>query len=87
MQILLPREQQLTFDNGGVDFPGIVDGRRVPCKILCKALDNHFKAETEGMLRSFLKRRSEIVAKARELIERQKSTRWPLLIDTFEGLS
>ena len=88
MQILFPREQQLTFDNGGVDFPAIVDGRRVPCKISGKALDNHFKAETEGMLRSFLKHRSEIEAKARELIEQQKFQRdGSLLIDTFEGLS
>ena len=88
MQILFPREQQLTFDNDGVDFPAIVDGRRVPCKILCEALANHFKAEREGMLRSFLKHRSEIEAKARELIEQQKFRRnGSLLIDTFEGLS
>ena len=72
MQISFPREQQLTFDNGGVDFPAIVDGRRVPCKVSREALDDHFKAETEGTLHAFLKHRSEIEAKARELIQQQK---------------
>jgi hypothetical protein len=73
MQILFPRDQQLTFDNSGVDFPAIVDGRQVPCKISREALDNHFKAEIEGALHAFLKHRSAIEAKARELIEQQKT--------------
>lgn len=85
MQILFPRVQQLTFDNAGVEFPAIVDGRRVPCKISREALDDHFKAETEGPLHAFLKHRSEIEAKARELIEQQKSRPdGSILINTFD---
>ena len=55
-----------------VSTPGNVDGRRVPCRILRKALDDHFNAEREGTLHAFLRHRSEIEAKARELIEQQK---------------
>jgi hypothetical protein len=73
MQISFPREQQLSLDNVGVDFPAIVDGNRVPCKILGEALDGYFRAETTGPLHAFLKHRSVIEAKARELIEQQKS--------------
>ena len=53
MQISFPREQQLTFENGGVDFPAIVDGRRVPCMISREALDDHFKGRPFRRLRSF----------------------------------
>ena len=73
MQILFPRDQQLTFDNSGVDFPAIVDGRRVVCKISREALDDHFKADIEGPLHAFLKHRSEIETKAKELLEQQKT--------------
>jgi len=72
MQISFPREQLLTFDNDGVDFPAIVDGRRVLCRISPEALDDHFNAKREGTLHAFLRHRSEIEAKARELIEQQK---------------
>jgi hypothetical protein len=85
MQISFPREQQLTFDSSGVDFPAIVDGRRVPCKISREALDDHFKAEAEGPLHAFLRHRSEIAAKARQLIERQISQPdGSILINTFD---
>ena len=73
MQISFPREQQLAFDNSGVDFPAIVDGRRIPCKISAEALNDHFSAEKEGLLHAFLRHRSEIEAKARELIEQLRS--------------
>ena len=72
MQISFPREQQLSFDDGGMDFPAIVDSRRIPCKILREALEDHFNAEREGTLHAFLRHRSEVEAKARELIEQQK---------------
>jgi hypothetical protein len=72
MQASFPREQQQDAGSGGVTFPAIVDGRRVTCKISREALDDHFKAETEGTLHAFLKHRSEIEAKARELIQQQK---------------
>ena len=54
MQIAFPRERQLTFDDSGVDFPAIVDGRRIPCRISGEALDDHFNAEREGTLHAFL---------------------------------
>ena len=85
MQISFAREQQLTFDNSGVDFPAIVDGRRILCKISAEALDDHFSAEKEGTLHAFLRHRSEIEAKARELIEQQKSQPdGSILINTFD---
>ncbi len=73
MQFAFPREQQLIFDNSGVEFPAIVDGRRIPCRISREALDDHFDAEREGTLHAFLRHRGEIEAKARELIERLRS--------------
>ena len=85
MQISFPREQQLTFDNSGVDFPAIVDGRRIPCRISREALDDHFNAEREGTLHAFLRHRSEVEVKARELIEQQKSQPdGSILINTFD---
>ena len=85
MQISFPREQQLAFDNVGVDFPAIVDGRRIPCKISREALEDHFNAEREGTLHAFLRHRSEVEAKARELIEQQKSQpNGSILINTFD---
>jgi len=70
MQISFPRE--LDAGSGGVTFSAIVDGRRVPCKVSREALNDHFKAETEGILYAFLKHSSEIEANARALIEQQK---------------
>ncbi len=46
--------------------------RRIPCKISAEALDDHFNSEKEGPLHAFLRHRSEVEAKARELIARQK---------------
>ena len=88
MQIYFPNDQQLEFDDSAVKFPVIVDGRRVTCKISTEALKDHFKAETKRILNAFLKHRSEIEAKARELIEQHKfQPDGSLFIDTFEGLS
>jgi hypothetical protein len=73
MQISFPREQQLSLDDASVDFPAIVDGNRVPCKILGEALDDYFRTETAGPLHAFLKHRRVIEGKARELIEKRES--------------
>jgi hypothetical protein len=70
VQVSFLQEQLLGID--GVKFIAIVGGHRVPCEVLSDALDNHFKAETEGNLNAFLKHRRQIEAKARELIEQQK---------------
>jgi hypothetical protein len=85
MQISFPREQQLTFDNSGVDFPAIVDGRRIQCKISREPLDDHFNAEREGTLHAFLRHHSEVEAKASGLIEQQMSQPdGSILINTFD---
>jgi len=72
MQISFPREQTQDSGGSGVEFPAIVDGRRIPCKISREALDDHFEAETMGELHAFLKHRFAIEAKARKLIEQQE---------------
>ncbi len=85
MEILFPREQQLVFDNASVDFPAIVDGRRTPCKISGEALNDHFNAEREGTLHAFLRHRSDIEGKARDLIEQQRfQSDGSVLISTFD---
>ena len=62
-----------------------MDGRRTPCKISREALEDHFNAEREGTLHAFLRHRSEVEAKARELIEQQKSQpNGSILINTFD---
>jgi len=70
VQVSFLQDQLLSI--GGVKFIAIADGHRIPCEVLLNALDDHFKAETEGALNAFLKHRSEIEAEAKELIEQQE---------------